>query len=99
MTSHLNKIFVFLFIIMSHYSYSQNEFFHEIGLERKLIENEKWELIGEANFKHLYNEPAWRRWGLSFAGTRKIKRFNLSTGLNGYYTFDRSIINFFEMRP
>jgi len=90
---------VFLFIIINHSAYSQHEFFHEITLEKKLIKNEKWEFLGEANFKHLYNEPAWRRWGLSFAGVRKIKRFNLLGGINGYYTFNRNITNFFEMRP
>jgi hypothetical protein len=90
---------VLLFITMSHYAYGQHEFFHEVALEKKLIENEKWEFVSEANFKHLYNESAWRRWGLSVVGIRKIKRFNLSAGLNGYYTFDKSIKNFFEVRP
>lgn len=28
-----------------------------------------------------------------------MKRFSLSGRANGYYTFDRSITNFFEMRP
>ena len=64
-----------------------------------LIENEEWEFIGEANFKHLYNEPAWRRWGASFAGVRKIKRFRIHGGVNSYYTFNRDITNFFEVRP
>ena len=99
MTRHLPKFFGILFIIISHAAYSQHEFFHEIILEKTLIENEEWEFVGEANFKYLYNEPAWRRWGVSFAGVRKMKRFSLSGGLNGYYTFDRSITNFFEMRP
>ena len=96
---HLLNTLVFLFIIISHSSYCQHEFFHELALEKKIAENEKWEFIGEANFKHLYNEPAWRRWGLSFSGIRKIKRFNLIAGSNGYYTFQREISNFFEIRP
>ncbi|MFN0200580.1 MAG: DUF2490 domain-containing protein [Bacteroidia bacterium] len=96
---HLLKFLVLLFISISHHAYSQHEFFHELVLEKKLMENEKWELIGEANFKHLYNEPAWRRWGASFAGARKMNRFSLFGGLNGYYTFNRNITNFFEMRP
>lgn len=99
MTRHSSKIFIFLFILLSHYAYSQHEFFHELTLEKKLIENEKWEFVGEANFKYLYNEPAWRRWGVSFTGVRKIKHFSLSGGLNGYYTFNRDITNFFEVRP
>lgn len=77
MASHLSALFVFLFIVISHFAYSQHEFFHEIVLEKKLIENENWEFVGEANFKHLYDEPAWRRWGVSFAGVRKMKRFSL----------------------
>jgi hypothetical protein len=99
MTRHLPSFFGIFFLIASHSAYGQHEFFHEIAFEKNLIENEKWELIGEANSKHLYNEPAWRRWGASFAGIRKMNRFSLSGGLNGYYTFDRSIENFFEMRP
>ncbi|NJO01181.1 MAG: DUF2490 domain-containing protein [Bacteroidia bacterium] len=95
------KFFVFVFLNVIHYAYSQNEneLFHEIILEKILFENEKWEFVGEANFKHLYNEPGWRRWGMSFMGARKIKRFSLSAGANGYYTFNKSITNFFEVRP
>ena len=96
---HLSKILGSLFIIATNSAYGQHEVFHELAIEKKVIENEKWELVGEANFKHLYNEPAWRRWGVSFAGVRKMKRFSFSGGLNGYYTFNRSITNFFEMRP
>lgn len=99
MTRHLPKLFLFLFIIISHHTYSQNEFFHEIILEKTLLENEEWEFVGEANWKNLYAEPGWRRWGASFAGTRKINRFSLSAGANGFYTFNKRIINFFEMRP
>ncbi len=99
MTRHISKLIVLLFITISHYAYGQHEFFHELVLEKKLIENEEWELVGEANFKYIYNEPAWRRWGVSFAGVRRMNRFRLSGGLNGYYTFDRSITNFFEVRP
>jgi len=90
---------VLFFILINHSAYSQHEFFHEIALEKKLVENEKWEFIGEANFKYAYNEPAWRRWGISIAGVRKIKRFNVLGGVNGFYTFNRDITNFFEIRP
>ncbi len=99
MTRHLTKFFAPLFIVISHSAYAQHEFFHELALEKKLIEHEEWELIGEANFKYAYNEPAWRRWGMSFAGVRKINRFSLSGAVNGYYTFDRSTTNFIEVRP
>jgi len=99
MTRYWANFFGILFLIISHSAYSQHEFFHELVLEKKLIENEQWELTGEANFKYLYDEPAWRRWGVSFAGVRKMDRFRFSGGLNGYHTFNRTITNFFEMRP
>lgn len=99
MAKHFHKLLVMLCIIVGQHAHGQHEFFHELVLERKLLENEKWELIGEASFKYLYNEPAWRRWGASFAGIRKIKRLSLFAGANAYYTFDKSITNFFETRP
>lgn len=80
-------------------AYSQNEIFHELAFEKSILENEKWKLLGEVNFKHLYNEPAWRRWGASMSCIRKINNLSLSAGTNGYYTFDKSIKNFFELRP
>jgi len=89
----------FLLFILSNQLLAQDEFFHEIVIEKTLIEKEEWEFIGEANFKNLYNEPAWRRWGVSFAGVRKIKRFRIHGGVNSYYTFNRDITNFFEVRP
>lgn len=89
----------FLFIIFSHPALAQDEFFHEIVIEKKLLEIEEWEFIGEANFKHLYDEPAWRRWGISFAGIRRINRFSIQAGANSYYTFNKDIVNFFEVRP
>ena len=90
---------MFLFIILSHHTYSQHEFFHEIVLEKNLVENEDWEFVGEANWNNLYDEPGWRIWGASFAGIRNINRFSLSAGANRYYTFNRRITNFFEIRP
>lgn len=90
---------VFLFVIISHQVFAQDEFFHEIVIETKLIKNEEWELVGKTNFKHLYGEPAWRRWGVSFAGVRKVKHFRIHGGVNSYYTFNRDITNFFEVRP
>ena len=99
MKKYLLGIISFLLIIFSDETLAQDEFFHEIVIEKKLIENEEWEFVGEVNFKHLYNEPAWRRWGVSFAGVRKIKRFRIHGGVNSYYTFNRDITNFFEVRP
>jgi len=99
MKKYLLGILSFLLIILSHPLLAQDEFFHEIVIEKNLIENERWEFVAEANFKHLYNEPAWRRWGVSFAGVRKIKHFRIHGGVNSYYTFNKDITNFFEVRP
>jgi hypothetical protein len=99
MKNYLLILIGFLFIVLGHQVLAQDEFFHEIAIEKELIEHEEWEFMGEANFKYLYNEPAWRRWGVSFAGVRKIKRFRILAGVNSYYTFNRDITNFFEVRP
>ncbi|SEI75481.1 hypothetical protein SAMN05192553_101122 [Cyclobacterium xiamenense] len=99
MKEHSLGILSFLLFILSHQALAQDEFFHEIVIEKTLLEKEEWEFIGEANFKHLYDEPAWRRWGVSFAGVRRIKRFRILGGINSYYTFNRDITNFFEVRP
>lgn len=96
---HLTKVLCIILITVCQNSYGQDEFFHELILEKKLMENEKWECVGEANFKHLYSEPAWRRWGLSLSGVRKMNRFSVWSGVNGYHTFNKDITNFFEMRP
>ena len=99
----MKSIFVvvlcFLILIQGQKAWAQDEFFHEIAIEKKLKEKEKWELTGEATFKHLYDQPAWSRWGISFAGAREIKRFKVSGGFNALYTFNRDITNFFEIRP
>jgi hypothetical protein len=99
MTNYSYKFFLILFSIICQNTYSQDEFFHEIVIEKKLIENEQWEIVGEANFKYIYDEIGWRRWGMSVVGIRKIQKFNVLAGANGYYTFDKSITNFFEIRP
>jgi len=99
MKRYLLGLLSFLLITLSHQLLAQDEIFHELVFEKKLIENEEWEFVGEANFKHLYGEPTWTRWGLSFAGVRKFKQLRILGGLNGFYTFNRDITNFFELRP
>ncbi|WP_421806882.1 DUF2490 domain-containing protein [Flagellimonas sp.] len=99
MKKFLLGILGFFLFILSNQVLGQDEFFHEIVVEKNLIESEEWEFIGEVNFKHLYDEPAWRRWGVSFAGVRNIKRFRIHGGVKSYYTFNKDITNFFEVRP
>lgn len=99
MKKFLPGILGFLCIILSRPARAQDEFFHELVMEKKLIEKEAWELVSEANFKLIYEEPAWRRWGISITGVRKVKNFKILGGVNSLYTFNRDITNFFELRP
>lgn len=90
---------LFLFVGLVSLTFAQDEVFHELRIEKELVENEEWQFIGEANFKYLYAEQAWRRWGASFAGIRRFGNFRVHAGLNSFYTFNRDITNFFEVRP
>lgn len=99
MKKYLTSFLGILFTILSNQVLAQDEFFHEIVFEKKLTTKEKWEFFGEANFKHIYNEPSWRRWGTSFRGVRKFNDFRFIGGLNSFYTFNSNITNFFEVRP
>ncbi len=99
MIKHLFKPLVILFTLTSHQAISQHEFFHELFLEKTLIENDEWGLEVEASWKHVYEEPKWRRWGVSLVGTREMNNFSVLSGVNGFYTFNKKITNFFELRP
>lgn len=99
MNNKASVLFTLLIAFSFQQAMSQDEFFHELRVEKRLIEHEKWEVVGEANWKNLYNKSKWRRWGASLFGVRRIKHFNLFGGFNGYYTFNNSITNFFEVRP
>jgi hypothetical protein len=99
MNKYVGSLLGLLMMLFCHQSKGQDELFHELRLEKILIEKEEWELIGEADWKHLYNEPGWRRWGGSVFGVWNPGPIRLSAGTNGYYTFNRSITNFFELRP
>ena len=99
MNKYLSILIGLLAILSCNKAISQDELFHEISLEKIIVENEQWEFVGEGSWKHLFNEPRWRRFGISLFGVRKINRLHLLSGVNGYYTFNRSIVNFFELRP
>ncbi len=88
-----------LLTLISLKSYGQDEFFHELFFEKNILENEKWEFNAEFNSKYTYEEPQWRRWGLAFISVRRIEKFRIFGGLNGLYTFNRKIDNFYEVRP
>ena len=99
MNTQTGLLLVFLTLLCGHKLQSQQEFFHELSLEKRLLEEGHWEFTGEVNWKNLYNEPGWRRWGVSFFARRRIESFNLLGGVKGYYTFNKNITNFFELRP
>jgi len=88
-----------LFFLVVQKVSAQTEYFHELRIDHTLLEKEKWELAGEVNWKNLYNEPGWRRWGMSFEAVHQLNKFQLIGGGNVFYTFNRKITNFFELRP
>lgn len=77
----------------------KDEFFHEIEVSHTYIDNDKWRGVVTGNWKHIYDEIGWRRWGGNAYISRKIKSLAIEAGLTAYYTFDRQITNYFEVRP
>jgi len=78
---------------------AQSEFFHELEVTKEIKETEKWSTSITGSWKHLYEEPAWRRLGVSGLVKRKLGNWQLLGALNTYYTFDKEIDNYFELRP
>lgn len=99
MSNKASILFVLLTFFSSYEAISQDEFFHELSLEKSLVEKDEWELTGEVDWKNLYNESGWKRWGAALFATKSVRRLHLQGGLSGYYTFNKSITNFFELRP
>lgn len=99
MRVHISTYFWAILLLIGHQAVAQDEFFQELAIEKQLLETEKWELAGEINWKYIYSEPRWRRWGVSVAAVRNLGRFRLLGGGNAFYTFNSKITNFFELRP
>lgn len=78
---------------------AQDEIFHELELEKVLWENEKWELGARTSWKHIYDEIGWRRFGLEPGIIRNAGNWGFLGGVGTYYTFDKEIDNFWEVRP
>lgn len=93
------RFIILLFTFTCKQGFCQDEFFHELFFEKNIIENEKWEFNVEINSKYTYEEPKWRRWGVSFLSLRKLNKFRIFGGLNALYTFNDKIDNFYEIRP
>ncbi|MCH5599307.1 hypothetical protein [Niabella ginsengisoli] len=77
----------------------KDELFHEIEVAHSYINNEKWRGVVAANWKHIYDENGWRRWGGDAYISRKLKIFSFEAGVTASYTFDKDIVNYFEARP
>lgn len=100
MNRHVGLLLLILALLSSRQALGQDEFFHELSVEKTFLENEEWEFAGEVTWKNQYNEAGWRRWGVSLFGERRLfDRFRLKGGLNGYYTLNSRFKNFFELRP
>lgn len=77
----------------------KDEFFHEIEITRTYINNDKWRGVIAANWKHIYDEIGWRRWGADVYISRKIKTIAIESGMTVNYTFDKDIVNYWDVRP
>ncbi|WP_103070160.1 DUF2490 domain-containing protein [Aquimarina sediminis] len=78
---------------------AQTEFFHEFEVTKELKDTESWNIQITGNWKHLYEEPSWRRLGISGLAIKKLQNWQLLGGMNTYYTFDKEIDNFIELKP
>lgn len=77
----------------------EDEFFHELEITYPFLKKEKWQGKASANWKHIYDEIGWRRWGIDATISRSIKFLRLEAGITANYTFDKEIINYTEVRP
>lgn len=77
----------------------KDEIFHEIEIAYTYVNNTKWRGAAAANWKHIYDKTGWRRWGGDAYISRKIKFISIEAGLTSNYTFDKDIVNYWEIRP
>jgi hypothetical protein len=92
-------LFVMLLRPVALFAQEKDEFFHEIEVAYTYLNNEKWRGVVAANWKHIYDEIGWRRWGGDAYISRKIKSIAIEAGLTANYTFDKDITNYLEIRP
>ncbi|MGN6493798.1 MAG: hypothetical protein ACTHLE_17475 [Agriterribacter sp.] len=77
----------------------EDEIFHELEVACTYVNNTKWRGAVAANWKHIYDETGWRRWGGDAYISRKIKFIAFEAGVTSSYTFDKDIVNYWEVRP
>lgn len=98
--SNLKKIALSLLLgISCHFVRAQNEFFHDISVSKKMEHSKKWNTVFNLNWKHIYNEIGWKRWGLEAKSLYQMNQWGLFGGIANYYTYDPEIDNYFELRP
>lgn len=92
-----HKILIILLCLLTGKAFSQ-EVFHDLEINKIFQNTEKWKIDAAMNWKHIYDEVGWRRWGASGMVTQKMGIFGLRAGLMAFYTFDKDIVNHWELR-
>jgi|GEM_PF-1179129 len=81
------------------FSQEKDELFHEIEVAYTFVNNDKWRGAIITNWKHIYDEIGWGRWGGDIYISRKIKSIAIESGITVNYTFDKDIVNYLDVRP
>ncbi len=79
--------------------FGQTEYFHEIEIGTNVLEKGNYSLEVNASLKHIYDNIGWRRWGLNGVIKKDLNDWALYGGLLTFYTFNKDIHNFLEIRP
>lgn len=93
------SIALLLLISVNFFAQAQEDFFYEMKVSTNLVEKESFYLEVNTNWKHVYNEVGWRRLGVAGMATKKINNWSLYGGLSTFYTFNKDIVNYLEIRP
>jgi len=93
------SLLFFLFSSATFFAQDKDEFFHEMEISHTYVNNDKWRGAISANWKHIYDEIGWRRWGGDVYISRKIKSIAIESGITVNYTFDKDIVNYVDFRP
>lgn len=96
----MKKIITTLLLVSTYFSANAQEaFFYEIKTGINLLEKKTFSLEANANWKHVYDEIGWRRLGVAGMATKKLKNWSFYGGLSMFYTFNKNIDNYLEIRP
>ncbi|RZT00232.1 DUF2490 domain-containing protein [Aquimarina brevivitae] len=96
----MKKIIFTLVILISAKSYTQNEFFLDVYIEKELFSLDRLSLLVETNYKHAYQKSRWRRGALNVKLEHQLSSNWLLFGkLVNNYRFDNILGDFYELRP